>query len=161
MVLPGVELSTPDGHLLGIWEEDTPTSVIEDVLVEVGINRLQHGQLDVNSRMGMVECANRINMSGGLAIAAHIEKERGVLRLPVQTHVNEILASEELSGLEFVHADTATKVADKLKPRPCPALVQGSDCWSVGDSRHALTGIAARRTWIKASRPDLCGSRTR
>ena len=29
VVLPGFELSTPDGHLLGIWEEGTPGHVLE------------------------------------------------------------------------------------------------------------------------------------
>jgi hypothetical protein len=35
--LPGVEISTTEGHLLGIWEEGTDSSVIDDVLVVLGI----------------------------------------------------------------------------------------------------------------------------
>ena len=31
VVLPGFELSTPQGHLLGIWEQGTAPSIIEDV----------------------------------------------------------------------------------------------------------------------------------
>jgi predicted metal-dependent phosphoesterase TrpH len=37
IVLPGVEISTTEGHLLGIWEEGTDSSVIDDVLVVLGI----------------------------------------------------------------------------------------------------------------------------
>lgn len=39
VVLPGFELSTSDGHLLGIWEEGTRSSELEDVLIEAGIKR--------------------------------------------------------------------------------------------------------------------------
>ena len=35
VVLPGVELSTRDGHLLGIWEEGTDPAVIEFVFFSV------------------------------------------------------------------------------------------------------------------------------
>lgn len=157
IVLPGVELSTSEGHLLGIWEEGTSSGVIEDVLTELGINRTQRGKLDVVANAGIVQSAVRINASGGVAIAAHIDRERGILKLPVQTHVNALLASEELSALEFVQHDTIAKVIEKLKPSRLPAMVQGSDCWSVEDSRHALSGIGRRRTWIKAGRADLCG----
>lgn len=40
-----------------------------------------------------------------------------------------------------------------------PALIQSSDAYDASLSRHAATGIGVRRTWIKASRPDLCGLR--
>jgi AAA domain len=39
------------------------------------------------------------------------------------------------------------------------AFVQGSDTWNASLGRHALSGIGARRTWVKASRPDLVGIR--
>ncbi len=159
VVLPGVEISTPDGHLLGIWEERTDAKAIEEVLVELGITRAVRGRLDALTSVPMLTAAERINASGGVAIAAHIEKERGILNLPVQTHVNAILRSAELSALEFVHSDTQQRVADKVRPDAPPAMVRSSDCWSVKDSRHALTGIGRRRTWIKAGRPDLCGLR--
>ncbi len=157
VVLPGVELSTPDGHLLGIWEEGTDSKAIEEVLVELGITRALRGRLDALTNVPMLTAAERINASGGLAIAAHIEKERGILSLPVQTHVNSILRSAELGALEFVRNDTQQRVADKLKPSVPPAMIRSSDCWSAKDSRHALSGIGCRRTWIKAGRPDLCG----
>lgn len=159
VVLPGVELSTKDGHLLGIWEEGTPGSVVEDVLIELGIKRSELGRMDVVAARGMAECAETIVEAGGIAIAAHIDKERGILRQPVQTHVNKLLAHRALSALEYVHADTVTTVRDKLRPAEPPAMVQGSDCWNASLSRHSLSGIGLRRTWIKAGRPDLVGLR--
>jgi len=159
IVLPGVELSTKDGHLLGIWEEGTPSSHIEDLLIGLGIARKDFGKLDIVARKGMAECAKLIGEAGGVAIAAHIEKERGILKLPVATHVNELLACEDIHAFEFVLAETVSTVQAKLGSNPMPAMIKGSDCWNAEKSRHCLTGIGSRRTWIKASRPDQRGLR--
>lgn len=60
VVLPGVELSTAEGHLLAIWEEGTPAQFIEDVLVELGILRADHGDLHKALRTGFAETAKII-----------------------------------------------------------------------------------------------------
>ena len=159
VVLPGFELSTSDGHLLGVWEEGTPGSKLEDVLIRLGIAREQFGQLDIVGAKGMAECAEEIVRSGGVAIAAHIDKERGLLQQPVQTHVNKLLANEKITAYEFVKSDAPTKVATKLANSRHPALIQSSDAYDAALSRHSVTGIGVRRTWVKAARPDLCGIR--
>lgn len=159
VVLPGFELSTSDGHLLGIWEEGTPGSKLEDVLVRMGIPREQFGQLDIVVAMGMAECAEEIVARGGVAIAAHIDKEKGLLQQPVQTHVNKLLVNENITAFEFVRPDAPGKVAAKLSGARHPALIQSSDAYDAALSRHSVTGIGIRRTWVKAARPDLCGIR--
>lgn len=159
VVLPGFELSTSDGHLLGIWEEGTRSSELEDVLIGAGIKRSQFGDLNIVAGKGMAECAALIGAAGGVAVAAHIDKERGILNLPVATHVNTLLACSDIQAYEYVYVETPGTVAAKLRNQTPPAMVQGSDCWSTEKSRHALSGIGARRTWVKASRPDLRGLR--
>ncbi|MBA2953305.1 AAA family ATPase [Nocardioides sp. CGMCC 1.13656] len=159
VVLPGFELSTSDGHLLGIWEEGTSSSTIEDVLIRLGIERTRFGDLDVVSARSMAECASEIRDKGGLAVAAHIDKERGILTQPVQTHVNQLLADANIEAFEFVLAETPSRVAAKLGEAGLPALVQSSDAYDATLSRHARTGIGIRRSWVKAARPDLCGLR--
>lgn len=159
VVLPGFELSTSDGHLLGVWEEGTPASKLEDVLIRLGIARDQFGKLDIVGAKGMAECAEEIVSGGGVAIAAHIDKERGLLQQPVQTHVNKLLANQNITAYEFVKSDAPGKVAAKLAGTRYPALIQSSDAYDAALSRHSVTGLGIRRTWIKAARPDLCGIR--
>lgn len=159
VILPGVELSTPEGHLLGIWEEETDQSVIEDVLIRLGIQRIHLGDLDVVTAKGMGECAAEIRSKDGIAIAAHIDKNRGILTQQVQTHVNHLLADLNIAAFEYVSSETPAKVAAKLGMARQPALVQNSDAYNAALSRHSATGIGIRRTWIKAARPDLCGLR--
>lgn len=159
VVLPGFELSTPQGHLLGIWEEGTATSAIEDVLIRLGIDREHLGDLNIVAGKTMSECAEEISAKGGVAIAAHIDKEKGILTQPAPTYVNQLLADPRISAFEYVLSETPAKVAAKLRGTRRPALIQNSDAFDASLSRHSATGIGIRRTWIKAARPDLRGLR--
>jgi len=159
VVLPGFELSTPEGHLLGVWEEGTAPSTMEDVLIRLGIERAQLGDLDILAGKSMADCAAEIYAKGGIAIAAHIDKERGILTQPVQTHVNQVLADPNIAAFEYVLEGAPAKIAAKLGSTRYPALIQSSDAYDAALSRHSATGIGLRRTWIKAARPDLCGLR--
>ena len=58
-VLPGVEISTPQGHILALFDCDVPASKIEDLLVTVEISRDDFGRLDVATTQGIVEVPMR------------------------------------------------------------------------------------------------------
>jgi len=158
VVLPGVEITTTEGHLLGIWEEGSDTSVIEDVLVQLGIKTADHGKLDTATKSGIAEAARHVAEAGGVAIAAHVEKNRGMLTcISVGEHRKRTLLEPSLSAVEVVNLSAREAVRNKLGGERTLAFVQGSDTWDTSLSRHALSGIGARRTWVKASRPDLVG----
>lgn len=159
VVLPGVEISTTEGHLLAIWEEGTDPSLIEEVLVKLNIGQADRGKLDIAADVGFSHAAAKVAASGGVAIPAHIEKDKGLLRLTVKAHVKEVLLDAAISAVEVVHLDTIEDVRNSLADKRNLAFVRGSDTWNKDQSCHALSGIGARRTWIKASRPDLVGIR--
>lgn len=159
IVLPGVEISTTEGHLLAIFEEGTPSSRIEEMLIQLGISRADHGKLDVAAKVGIIEAAHKVSDSGGLAIAAHIDRPKGLLRLEVGAHVRDILLEEDLAALEVVDLDTCDKVQAKVRDERHLSFVRGSDTWDTVRNTHSLSGIGSRRTWVKAARPDLVGIR--
>lgn len=159
VVLPGVEISTNEGHLLAIWEQGTDPGLIEELLVKLDIGQAGRGRLDITASAGFAEAATKVAASGGLAIPAHIEKDKGLMRLTVPAHIKEILLHDDVCAVEVVHLDTIDDVRNKLGDQRNMAFVRGSDTWDKDESHHALSGIGARRTWIKASRPDLVGIR--
>ncbi len=160
IVLPGIEISTAEGHILGIWEESTSSSVIDEVLVLLGIKTPDRGKLDVAATFGIAGAAQHIVAAGGVAIAAHVERRRGLLEtISVAAHQKRTLLEPCLSAVEVVDLDACDRVRSKLGRERAVAFVQGSDTWDASLSRHALSGIGARRTWVKASRPDLIGIR--
>ncbi|GAB3852586.1 hypothetical protein GCM10027610_081150 [Dactylosporangium cerinum] len=159
VVLPGVELSTAEGHLLAIWEEGTPAQIVEDVLVELKILRADHGDLHKALSTGFAETARTVAARGGLAIAAHADREKGLLRIPVADHVTKTLLDPAIGAVEVVDIAEAERLKARLGSRRELAVVRSSDTTASGASWHVLHGIGDRRTWIKASRPDLRGLR--
>jgi hypothetical protein len=66
IVLPGVEISTTEGHLLAIWEQGTGSTIIRDLLVRLGISTPDHGKLDISAEVGIAKAAKEIASSGGV-----------------------------------------------------------------------------------------------
>ncbi|GIF01567.1 phosphoesterase [Paractinoplanes rishiriensis] len=159
VVLPGLELSTAEGHLLAVWEEGTPAQHLEDVLVELGVVRADHGDLHKALDKGFADTAKIIAARGGLAIPAHADREKGLLRLAVADRINQTLLDDAIGAVEIVDLAEAEKLKVRVKGRRELAVVRSSDTTASGASCHVLHGIGHRRTWIKASRPDLCGLR--
>ena len=157
VILPGVEISTRDGHLLGVWEEGTPASRINEILVRLGIGEEDRGRLDIVADVGFLRAAEEISKSQGLAIAAHVDRPRGLLELPVAGTIKEILNSGLLHAVEVVDLESIQTVRAKLQDPRRIACVQGSDSTLTGSRQHVLAGIGSRRTFIKAARPDLVG----
>ena len=159
VVIPGVEISTTEGHLLALWEVGTDPTYIEEVLVRLGIGQADRGKLNIAAAVGLAQAAIEVEQSGGIAIAAHIEKDKGLLKLAVKAHLKRTLLTEAISAFEVVHMDTIEAVNTVVAGERTMAFVRGSDTWDRDKSCHGLVGIGARRTWMKASRPDLVGIR--
>ncbi len=158
IVLPGVEISTTEGHLLAIWEQGTGSTIIRDLLVRLGISTADHGKLDISAEVGIAKAAKEIASSGGVAIAAHVDSQKkGLLGMAVRAHLNKTRLDDCLSAVEIVKMETKKDVDARVSKERLLPCVRGSDTWDTANSRHSLSGIGARRTWIKASRPDLAG----
>jgi len=159
VVIPGVEISTTEGHLLALWEEGTDPALIEELLVRLGMGQADRGKLDIAAEVGFADAARMVQEANGLAIAAHAEKEKGLLKLSVKAHLRKTLLNDAMSAVEVVHDETILEVTRIIAGARTMAFVRGSDTWDKKKSCHALSGIGDRRTWIKASRPDLVGIR--
>jgi hypothetical protein len=145
--------------LLAVWEEGTSSSVINDVLARLEIRTADHGKLDVAASVGFANAAKEVSARDGIAIAAHIDKPKGLLGLEVKAQLRRTLMEECLAAVEITKSASQQAVENRLGGERLMAYVRGSDTWDPGISAHSLAGIGSRRTWIKASRPDLVGIR--
>jgi hypothetical protein len=159
VVLPGVEISTNEGHLLAIWEDGTPCTAVDELLVRLGIGKEDQGKLDIAADVSFAEAAKQVAAAGGLAIAAHIDRQRGVLKLEVAAHRKRTLREPALAAVEIADLATAALVESQVGTDRVLACIRSSDVTMPGQSVHVLAGVGSRRTWIKASRPDLIGVR--
>lgn len=161
-LFPGVEISVQGGfHLLAIFDPSANSQTISDLLAQVDYQG-RRGDSDGVTRIGAAQVVERILAAGGLAIPAHVEGDKGLLRVESGTRrcvmdantVKAVLQEPGILALEWtVSSSPVPMVLDELKLRF--ASVVGSDC-------HSFQGKAvpgSRYTWIKMARPSLEGLR--
>ena len=159
-VFPGVEISTHQGHILGIFDAKKPISDIEDLLITLQIPRPQFGSLDKATPAGIVEVCEAIEQAGGVAIAAHIDGDGGFTNvIKVGNERQRAYAASCLRGLEVVDAslrDTYQKGSKSGYERRL-ACIQSSDCWGKGTGQHQLDSIGCRYSLLKMDERSLSG----
>ena len=111
LVIPAVELSTPEGHLL-CYAPDP--DALEAFYGRVRI--VDRRTKESRCQTGMTECLNQLRDVGGFAILAHVELEGSFeSNLPRLTPTKlDILCHPALAGIEVTRAD-------------CPILYNDSD----------------------------------
>ncbi|MFH1031004.1 MAG: PHP domain-containing protein [Chloroflexota bacterium] len=156
-VFPGIELSTKGGHVLAIFEMDTPVKRLESFLGDIGIPNEGRGDGTVLTRDGITEVFQKIEKAGGLAVAAHIERwPSGFLETNEPRSVKmSIHASQYLSALEITVPENKNQWNNgQVRGYPKKyACVQGSDA-------HALKEIGRRCTYIQMDTVNLAALRS-
>lgn len=109
IVIPAVELSTPQGHLLCYL----PT--IADL-------RRFHGKLSIvdggkqtsRCQQSMLECLNLLHQHGGFGILAHVDIESGFeMAVPgASPHKTDVICHAALLGIELKHATSMISYAE-------------------------------------------------
>lgn len=100
LVIPGIEVSTTQGHLLIYFENFTNL-------------RNFHGKLSISEDkercdQGIVECLNIANQFNGIGILAHIELSSGFEKMIGRfgPQIEDIIAHKNLWGLEISNKDS-------------------------------------------------------
>lgn len=98
VVLPGVELSTNDGHLLAIFAPDA----IEDLRRLVGEADIQDaGNGERRTQRSMLDLVKLVGERGGLAIPAHVDAKDGAAGRMRPDELGQLLSLPALAALEF------------------------------------------------------------
>ncbi|MCZ2075580.1 MAG: AAA family ATPase [Bryobacterales bacterium] len=173
LVVPGVELSTPEGHLLVYFADYESLSNF-------------HGKLDFADRgtqtsrcqTALLECLKRIDLARGFAVLAHVDAEAGLEdRLPgYPPHKGDIISHPALLGIELQSADSIILYSRfdedperrKLALQRTTALglgVQQSLARVLFSDSHSLSALGKnakglrRLTRIKMDGPSFAGLR--
>ena len=157
-VFPGVEISTPEGHLLALFDSTVSSAHIEDLLIAIGIPRDKFGSLDVATKDGIVGVSAAIAKAGGVAVAAHADGERGFLKvIKVGEARQRAYLTQDLWAMEILDAGLKKDhQSGNRYPRRMTCL-QSSDCWPKGADRHQLDGMAYRHSFLKMDDRSISG----
>jgi ABC-type lipoprotein export system ATPase subunit len=133
LVVPGVELSTPEGHLLAFL----PT-----------LEALQrfYGRLDIVDRGGpnsrcqnsILDCLNQVHAAGGFGILAHVDAEKGfeTENPGARPHKIDVICHSALVGIELRTSSSTISYAD-VDPE--------ADRARAGKNRVERLGLGARQ----------------
>ena len=161
-IFPGVEISVQGGfHLLAIFDPSASSQTISDLLAQADYDGTR-GDSDGVTREGAAKVVERTLEAGGIAIPAHVDRDKGLLQVKPDTRqcrldtntVKQVLQVPGMLALEWSAATSpAPTPLDELKLRF--ASVAGSDS-------HTFQGMGApgsRFTWVKMAQPNLEGLR--
>jgi ABC-type lipoprotein export system ATPase subunit len=152
-LFPGLEISTNEGvHLLAIFGPGTPRQTLDGLLGKLtgwAASKPNHEQ---QCEQSAVLVAKAIHESGGLAVAAHADKPRGIFVAAGVTgrSLESLLPLLDAIELHDPQGSAAQAAAAHWRGR---AVVAGSD------SPHRTSNAGRRCTWVKVSRPELAGLR--
>jgi len=152
IVFPGIELTTQGGHVIALFELDSPVKKLVDFLDYVGVDLERRGDGTLLTGDDIMEVIRKIDKQGGIAVAAHIERwPSGFLETSEPKEMKmAIHASKYLSALEITQPQKKRlwnngEVRDYPKKYAC---IQGSDA-------HALNDIGRRPVYIQMNGVNL------
>jgi ABC-type lipoprotein export system ATPase subunit len=100
LVLPGIEISTHDGHLLALFSPNN-LQALEKLAHPEALKLTDVSETDKRSVRSMLDLVSEIDSLGGLAIPAHIDARDGLQSKLPPAALTELLTSPALAGLEF------------------------------------------------------------
>lgn len=165
-LFPGVELSVNGGfHLLAIFAPGTRTSDIDTLLGRVEYDGTK-GDSDGVTRKSAVQVIEAVIAAGGLAIPAHAEADKGLLRLREGSATKATLDANSLQQVFGCGHVLAIEVLDRAQPKPA-IYVEAKVRWSeiLGSDCHNFRSPAGRGqlgsayTWVRMAAPSLEGLR--
>lgn len=167
IIFPGVEISCVGGqsgiHIIGIFDVDKTTRDIEAILAKLDIEPERYGKEDAITQKSVNDVINIISERGGIAVAAHCQSSKGVLREMQGLQRREIMNNPNLLAVEAsLESDFLNEEKAKNKKRTIDIL-NGEDInykrklavYIASDSRkdgiegHCIEGIGDKFTYFK------------
>jgi len=151
-----VEISAKGGHALAIFDLDTSTQRLRHLIELLGFDEDEQGHGFCEARLWLDEVFCKIEESGGIAIAAHVDRRpKGFIASDEPTtDKRRIHNSDCLSALEITVPSHRMQWNEGMVPNfpKRYACVQGSDAHEPGE-------IGRRWIYVDIPTVDLAGLR--
>jgi energy-coupling factor transporter ATP-binding protein EcfA2 len=103
-VVPGVEISTHDGHVLALFGPEA-LAELEAFVNPTNLKLTSISETEQRSTRALLDLVDEIDRRGGLAVPAHVDAADGIHEKLKPAELAELLTSPALAGLEFHRRD--------------------------------------------------------
>ena len=150
LVLPGMEVDAKPGiHVLAIFDPSQSLDQAEQLLSDAGFPPERQGKEDRDSSaaMSVDDLLDAIKTSGGLAVLAHVDRDKGAYRSLGGTFRAKVFKSDGLSAISYCDPVTESSLSDLLaqkeyrRSRPLP-MFRCSDY-------HGEGAVGAKLTYMQ------------
>jgi predicted ATPase len=135
LVLPGIEITTHQGHLLALFAPNQVAELEEFAGRENLALKPDQRDGSLRSSRSVLHLVEEIDRRGGLAISAHIDRAGGIVESLGRTELIQLLEHRGLSALEFTKSESLTWFTD------ADTDAARSAAWS---ARKAIKALADR-----------------
>lgn len=162
-LFPGVEISVNGGfHLLALFDTEKTTSDIDTLLGAVEYEGTK-GDSDGVTIKSAVKVLEAVARAGGIPVPAHVDADKGLLRLKDDTSTKPALDANTLFQIFKCKDIVSMEVIDQSKPKP-GLYAESELSWSevLGSDCHSFQGRnppGSRYTWVKMAESSLEGLR--
>ena len=115
LVIPGIEVTTHHGHLLGLFPPDD-LAALEEFALPQSLQLKSLSPTEKRSNRSMLDLVEDIHRRGGLAIPAHVDAANGLAGRMRPAELTELLTSRSLAGLEFSTKEALTTWFTEVDP---------------------------------------------
>ena len=149
-LFPGVEISANGGvHILAIFDPGKTAGDIDRLLGAVGYEGTK-GTSNTVTTKSVTEVVNEIVNAGGLAIPAHADKEKGLLRTLQGNSLKQVLDNSSIYAMELAD-DNYEKPQLYIDEKTNWTEVRGSDTHNFRSEKFGDF------TWVKMDEPSIEG----
>jgi len=174
-IFSGVEITASSGyHLLGIFDVDTPSRLIDELIVKIGYPTDKRNSGTATSDKSVVEISKIIEDFGGLPIPAHADQPKGVFDPKINTGGIVVPQTERITTPNgtLVQALKDSGVIHAIEVLTTEgAAIAAKNGWVPilgSDAHHLRPPTDSRRienpkfpgshfTWVKMEKPNLAG----
>ena len=139
IIFPGVEIEVfPAIHLLALFD---PQKSIDDITSMISCVRNDRNQ------MNFFDAVNLVQRFGGIAIPAHVDREKGLFYKIEGSALKNVLDNCDFFATEVVEPTY-------LLPQMCIDMKR-EFTYVMGSDSHSYTDIGKRFSWIKMETPTI------
>lgn len=160
-IFPGVEISTPGGHILAIFDPSYDITLIDEMLIRIGLSKSIRGNQETVTNKSALEVIKEIESCQGVAIAAHVYGEKGLFSSITDGGTRKSVYNNPcLRGVQVSTIEEKDILLNGRKDGYIQkACIFGSDCMIQGNPYHCIEGLGSSYVYIKMDRINIEGVR--